>query len=144
MNSWDRRWMGLAKHYAGWSKDPSTSVGCVIASGKKQLGQGYNGFAAGIADSDARLNDRETKLALTIHAEINALSCLSPGQSVGATLYIWPMPPCAHCAARIIQAGIARVVAPPPPPEQAERWHQSLMLSSEILEEAGVRLESLV
>ena len=143
MNHWDRRWIELAQHYAGWSKDPSTAVGCVIASGKKQLGQGFNGFPPGIADNDQRLQDRDTRLALTIHAEINALACLSPGQGVGATLYVWPMPPCAHCAARIIQVGIVRVVAPSPPREQAERWHQSLMLSSEVLREAGVSLETV-
>nr|MBP8283311.1 hypothetical protein [Chromatiaceae bacterium] len=63
---WDRRWLGLARHYAGWSNDPSTQVGCVIARGKEQLSQGYNGFPAGIADSDARLADRDTRLALTL------------------------------------------------------------------------------
>ena len=79
---------------------------------------------------------------LTIHAEDNAiLNAVVPVR--GATLYVWPMPPCAHCAARIIQVGIVRVVAPSPPREQAERWHQSLMLSSEVLREAGVSLETV-
>ena len=70
---WDRRWLDLARHYAGWSNDPSTQVGCVIARDKEQLSQGYNGFPAGIADTDARLADRDTRLALTLHAEHNAL-----------------------------------------------------------------------
>ncbi len=140
---WDRRWLGLARHYAGWSNDPSTQVGCVIARGKEQLSQGYNGFPAGIADSDARLADRDTRLALTLHAEHNALLRIGARRAKGASLYVWPMPPCAHCAARIIQVGIVRVVAPSPPREQAERWHQSLMLSSAVLREAGVSLETV-
>lgn len=140
---WDRRWLGLARHYAGWSKDPSTGVGCVIAYGKVQLGQGFNGFPPGIADDAARLQDRNTRLELTIHAEQNALAGLPRGLGMGATLYVWPLPPCAQCATRIIQAGIVRVIAPQPSPELAERWRNSLKLSEEVLREAGVSLETL-
>ena len=142
MNHWDRRFMELAKIIAGWSKDPGTQCGAVIVRDRRILGAGFNGLPAGIEDRDELLQDRERKLMLTIHAEDNAiLNAVVPVR--GATLYVWPMPPCAHCAARIIQVGIVRVVTPSPPREQAERWHQSLMLSSEVLREAGVSLETV-
>jgi deoxycytidylate deaminase len=52
--TWDARFMALAEHVAGWSKDPSTKVGAVIVSpDRRQLTTGYNGFPQGIAD-DAR------------------------------------------------------------------------------------------
>lgn len=143
MNHWDGRFMDLAQVVAGWSKDVSTKVGAIIVKDRRILSTGYNGLPAGIEDRAERLEDRERKLLITLHAEDNAiLNAVAPVR--GATIYIWPMPPCAHCAARIIQVGITRVVAAPPPPEQAERWHTSLMLSHEILEEAGVLFETLV
>lgn len=142
MNHWDRRFMELARVIAGWSKDPGTQCGAVIVKDRRILGTGYNGLPAGIEDRYDRLMDRDLKLHLTLHAEDNAiLNAVTPVR--GASIYIWPMPPCAHCAARIIQVGIVRVVAPSPPREQAERWHQSLMLSSEVLREAGVSLETM-
>jgi dCMP deaminase len=143
MSAWDRRFMELAQVISGWSKDPTTKVGCVLVRNRRIMSTGFNGLPAGIEDRAERLEDRERKLLITLHAEDNCLLGVTESPR-GATLYIWPMPPCAHCAARIIQAGIARVVAPPPPPEQAERWHQSLLLSYEVLEEAGVRFETLV
>lgn len=142
MNKWDSRFLDLAQVIAGWSKDPGTGCGAVVVKDRRVLGTGYNGLPTGIEDRYERLMDRDLKLSITIHAEDNAiLNAIVPVR--GATLYVWPMPPCAHCAARIIQVGIARVVAPAPPREQAERWHQSLMLSAEVLMEAGVIMETV-
>ncbi|MCC7280705.1 MAG: hypothetical protein IT487_20650 [Chromatiaceae bacterium] len=143
MNKWDSRFLELAQIIAGWSKDPGTGCGAVVVKDRRILGTGFNGLPAGIEDRYERLMDRDLKLQLTLHAEDNALARVNPQEARGATLYVWPMPPCAHCAARIIQSGIARVVAPAPPREQAERWHQSLLLSSEVLQEAGVSLETV-
>ena len=141
MNKWDARFLELARTLAGWSKDPGTGCGAVVVRDRRILGTGYNGLPAGIEDRYERLMDRELKLKLTLHAEDNAiLNAIVPVR--GATIYVWPMPPCAHCAARIIQVGFTRVVAAEPQPEQAERWHQSLMLSAEVLHEAGVLLET--
>ena len=141
MNKWDARFLELARTLAGWSKDPGTGCGAVVVRDRRILGTGYNGLPAGIEDRYERLMDRELKLKLTLHAEDNAiLNAIVPVR--GATIYVWPMPPCAHCAARIIQVGITRVVAAEPQPEQAERWRQSLMLSAEVLHEAGVSLET--
>jgi dCMP deaminase len=138
MNKWDARFIGLAKHIAGWSKDPSTGVGAVIVDQKNRLvSHGFNGLPRGVEDREDRLHNRETKLPLTIHAEENAL--LFAGRPVdGCTIYVWPLPPCSRCAAKIIQAGISRVVSPPVPESAKDRWGESNLLAFEILEEAGV------
>lgn len=135
--TWDARFLALAEHVAGWSKDPSTKVGAVIVSpDRRRLTTGYNGFPQGIAD-DSRLHDRDTKYGMVVHAELNAvLNC--PERPVGATLYVWPLPPCSNCAAAIIQAGIRRVVCPP---SWQERWAASNELAAAMLAEAGVVLD---
>ena len=131
---WHGRLMGLARHVAGWSKDPSTKVGAVIADRHHRvLGLGYNGAPRGVADTG--LEDRARKLARTVHAEMNAL-LFARGPVEGATLYVWPMPPCAACAGPIIQAGIIEIYAPPP----GERWRESCDHAREMFEEAGVRV----
>jgi dCMP deaminase len=128
VTNWDQRFLDLAQHVAGWSKD-STKVGAVITRGKFVVGLGFNGFPAGIAD-DERLLDRPTKLEIVIHAEQNAV--LSAKQNLdGCTIYVWPFLPCTNCASVVIQSGIKRVVA-----ASAERFTESLPL----LDEAGVHV----
>lgn len=141
---WDKRWLGLARHYATWSIDPSTGVGAVIARGKEQISQGYNGLPAGIADTDERLNNRDLRLALTIHAEHNAILRAGAERCRDATLYVWPFQPCHRCAVDIIQAGISRVVTTVPDMALWERWKDSLDLSLALLEEAGVTVDVLL
>ena len=138
---WDRRWLDLAQFYAGWSLDPSTAVGCVIARGKRQITQGYNGLPTGIADTDARLQDRAMRLALTLHAEHNAILRVGAGKVRGASLYVWPFPPCHRCACDIVQAGIKRVVVPlHVDVALQERWRESLALSRELFAESNISL----
>ena len=36
---WDRRYVGLAQHVAGWSKDPSTKVGAVLVRPNNSVAQ---------------------------------------------------------------------------------------------------------
>ena len=136
---WDRRFINLAEHIAGWSKDPSTKVGAVIVDGKRRvISMGYNGFPRGLSD-DGRLNYRDTKLALTLHAEANAI-LFAKCDLVGATIYTWPMMPCSHCASLIIQSGINRVVSIP---NSNPRWQESFEISQIVFEEAAVSLNTL-
>ena len=140
-DKWDRRWLDLARFYAGWSIDPSTAVGCVIARGKRQITQGYNGLPAGISDSAERLHDRETRLALTLHAEHNAILRAGASKVRGASLYVWPFPPCHRCACDIVQAGIKRVVVPlHVDPDLRERWKEPLAISRELFAERKISL----
>ena len=67
------------------------------------------------------------------------------GESVkGATLYVTPMPPCAQCAAFIIQAKIVRVVAAIPHNKDMSRWLQSFETAEQMFHEAGVKLEKVI
>ncbi len=134
LNKWDARYLDLAQHVAGWSRDPSTQVGAVVVRPDKTIASmGFNGLPRGVCDTSERLNDRDTKLSMTLHAEQNAI--LSAHERLtDCTVYVWPMPPCSHCAAVLIQAGIKRVVAPSP----QRRWVESCLLGREMLREAGV------
>ena len=139
---WDCRMLALAKHIAGWSKDPSTKVGSVLANGNRIYGLGYNGPARGVKDKRSRLMNREVRLAMTVHSEANTLR-MAGDKAKGATLYTWPLPPCSRCASLAIQAGVRRVVSPTPSPDLAARWGESLRLARAMLREAGVKVESL-
>lgn len=136
----DHFWMAQAVHYATKSKDPSTKVGCVIVRPNGTMASaGRNGFPRGIADLPERLNDRDTKIELTLHAEINALH-FALEDVTGATAYC-TFAPCINCSLSLIQRGIARVVYPPFKLE--DRWGKSQAKSCSILSEAKVELTAL-
>lgn len=108
--NWDTRFLELAHHVSGWSKDPSTKVGAVIVNGDKQvLSLGYNGFPRGVFDLASRYNDRPTKHLFVAHAERNALDNAFTDVR-GATMYV-TLCPCNECAKSIVQRGIKRVVS---------------------------------
>lgn len=135
---WVRRFLELAKHVGSWSKDPSTKTGAVLVDGfRRVLGTGYNGFARGVHDTAERLNDRPTKYKMVVHAEANAI-LNATADTHGSIMYVHPWPPCSQCAALVIQAGVAVVIAPTPTPEQAERWGADFELTRKMFEEAGV------
>jgi dCMP deaminase len=140
MIDWDKRFLELAEHVSTFSKDPSTKVGCVIARPDHTIASmGYNGFPRGVADTEGRLADRPTKYAMVVHAEANAV--LSAYERLdGYTAYVHPFPPCSTCTGALIQAGIARVVAPRPTHEQLERWGESFGFSRIMFDEAGIVL----
>ena len=143
---WDRRFLELAKHVSTWSKDPSTKVGAVIVNELGHVvGTGYNGFPKGVADTDERLNDRPTKYALVVHAELNA--CLQAGHAArGGTIYVYPAfgtpPLCSNCAKAVIQSSITRVVGynPTVSGEVQARWADELATARMMCEEAGVAM----
>lgn len=135
---WDRRYFSLAMEIGGWSKDPSTQVGAICVSPtKRQLVPGYNGFPAGIADTDKRLKDRELKNMLMVHAELN---CIINSDVLlhGWTMYVTKAP-CTGCANAIINAGITRVVCPSP----GGSWKDSQLFAISILTEAKVKVDFL-
>ena len=136
---WDARFLDLAEHIGTWSKDPSTKVGAVIVRPDRTVvAVGYNGFPRGTDDSPEKLEDRAAKLFRTVHAETNAL-LTAWGPVHGCTLYVSPLHPCANCAAMIVQAGIARVVARTS--GNAARWAESFAAAREMFAEAGVEVD---
>lgn len=134
---WDRRYLFLAKHVSGWSKDPSTKVGAVITKSNRIVSLGYNGFPQGVIDCETRYDNRDTKLKIVVHAEPNAI--ISAKQDLtDCTLYVWPFMPCSTCAGLIIQSGINRVVSMP---NDTTKWIESFNMSRIMFEESNVRLD---
>ena len=129
--SGDTRWLALAEHISSWSKDPSTRVGCVLVDDHQRIiSTGYNGFPKGIADDD-RLNNREEKYKLVVHAEANAL--LYRTLNIPFTLYTTHFP-CHECAKLICQTECKRVVATCYP----ERWKESCNDACKMFKEVGI------
>lgn len=138
---WDQDFLALARFWAlRKSKDPSTKVGSVIVAPDRSIvSMGYNGFPIGVADDPSRYADRDIKLSMTVHAEINAFNFASRS-TAGCTLYTWPFMPCSTCAGSVINKGIKRVVAPPTPAAIEKRWGDNLKYALLQFEEAGVQL----
>jgi dCMP deaminase len=138
MRKWDTRFLGLAAYISSWSKDPSSQVGAVITDGNRIISLGYNGFAAGVEDKPERLDNRDCKLNLTIHAEENAMIFAKRDLS-GCTVYV-THPPCPRCASKLIQEEIGRVVYVTPTDDFLSRWADDIRLSAEMYCEAGVEV----
>lgn len=136
-------------YHSRMSKDPSTRVGSVIVGPDREiLSARFNGFPRGIADTVDRLNDRDTKLMLVVHAEMNALlAAARTGMRLkGCTLYlaatddsglVWGGPPCTRCVVEIIQVGISEIVSYPVKAIPS-RWHDDLVMARKLIDEAGI------
>lgn len=136
MTNWDYRFLGMAQLVATWSKDPSSKVGSVIADGKRIVSLGFNGFPAGTDDDPSIYGDRERKYRRVLHAEQNAMS-FAKRDLTGCTIYI-THPPCARCAAQIVQEGIKRVVCPSPNADFLVRWEDDMREARAMFSEANV------
>lgn len=137
--NWNKRFIDLAEHISKWSKDPSTKVGAVITDNKKRIiSVGYNGFAKGVMDTEERLNNRELKYPMIIHAEKNAI-LFSKQDLEGCNLYTYPLFMCCPCAALIIQSGIKKVIYLKSG-ENNDRWKEPIPLVKQMFWEAGVEI----
>ena len=135
---WDRRFLALAAQVATWSKDPSTKAGAVIVDSERRIvSTGFNGFSRGIEDAPELLNDRAKKYRMILHAELNAI-LFAQRDLIGCTIYVHPMPPCAQCAAAIIQSGIEKVVTITPSAAHQKRWWSDWMIALQMYQQAGI------
>lgn len=133
---WCKRFIELAKTVSTWSKDEH-KVGAVIVNDKKQvIGLGYNGFAKGINDSEARLNNKDIKRDLTIHAEENAIINTYENNTDNTTIFIYGYPPCLHCVNVLIQSGIKRIYFYNPNEKVSRYWKKNLNTAKDIAIEA--------
>ncbi len=139
LDKWDHRFLALADYISDWSKDPSTQVGCVLTKKRRVVSMGFNGFPAGVEDTEERLADRDTKYEMVIHAEQNALM-FAGDRAEGCELYVHPLPPCARCAVLVIQAGIVRVVCDQPDFDH-ERWGEQAKIADTMFREAGLTVD---
>lgn len=106
LNKFEQTFFDIAKAMSNLSKDGHKKVGAVITdSNFRIVSSGYNGYVSGIKDEAYSAEDR---LALTIHAEMNAI--LSAKRDLtDHYIFIYPCMPCIHCANAIAQAGISKV-----------------------------------
>jgi len=135
-DKWIQRLMQLAIFISNWSKDPSTKVGTVISEGNRIVSVGYNGFPRGIVDDINRLEDRQTRLKYTIHAELNAI--LQAREPVKGYFLFTTHYPCSSCAQAIVQAGISRVYYL----YALNRWDESD--SAQIFKEAQISVKQVM
>jgi dCMP deaminase len=79
----------------------------VLVLEKRILSVGFNGFPQNLSDSLELYEDREYKLAVTVHAESNAIlnAAKNGAKTQSCTAYV-TFPPCSQCAAALIQAGV--------------------------------------
>jgi dCMP deaminase len=146
---WDRHFLKLAMVHGSLSKDPSTKVGAVIIGPDQEIiSMGFNGFPRGILDSAERLTDRDMKLKLVVHGEMNAILIAARNgiRLKGSTMYIvaqdkngdcWGGAGCTRCTVEMIQAGIAKVVSYPLHTAPA-RWHDDCRFAQGLMIEAGM------
>lgn len=93
---------------------------------------------SGVDDNYWLNSGRERKLSVVLHSEENAILHCRDLSLDGYTIYVWPLPPCCHCASVIAQSGISRVVCSAP--EEGSRWQGSTDVGRELLEDAGVEV----
>jgi len=145
VNKWDSRFINLAKEYSSWSKDPSSKIGAVAIDpiSRRVLSGGYNGFPRGVEDSDERLNVREVKISLVVHAEMNVIyNATRAGVSLeGSHLYVWGLPICSECAKGIIQVGIQKVIITEESINKNSRWIESWYRTKCMFSESGVEIK---
>lgn len=138
-SKWDDRWFGLAEHVSTWSKDPSRKIGAIIVDkNQRLLSMGWNGLPRGVEDTIERLENRELKYKMVVHAEMNAL--LNAGYNgvslKDSTIYITGLPCCNECAKGIIQSGVSAVKMRYP--DVSKTWVESFEISRKMFDEAKI------
>jgi dCMP deaminase len=141
VDKWDLDFLRLAKFWANLkSKDPSSKVGAVIADGRSIVSLGFNGLPQCVQDTEERLNNREIKYKMVVHAEVNAILFAKAGCR-DCSLYTYPFMPCSSCAGIVINSGITRVVTLK---NDNPRWIESFGLTRQMFGEANVDLIEVV
>lgn len=145
MDKWDKRFMDLVDHIAGWSScyQDNRKIGAIIVRDKRIITTGYNGAPAGVVpcrDKGVCMrrekgipSGEQQQLCYAIHAEQNAIvQAAKLGISIDdATMYCTHQS-CTICAKLIVNSGIKRVVYRHPYPDD---------FASIIFNEAGVVVE---
>ena len=142
--SWHQKYLGLAKHVASWSKDPSKQIGAVAVGNVGEiLATGFNGLPRGIEDTEFRLTNREEKYKLVVHAEMNCIynASFNGVSLVESDFYVHGLPVCSDCAKGIIQVGVRTVYMPQQ--DIPDHWIDSWDLTRSMFDEAGVEWKFL-
>jgi dCMP deaminase len=153
-NKWNNHFLEIALLNAKMSKDPSTKVGAIITTREHDfISAGFNGLPRKLKDTEERLNNRELKLKLVVHAEMNSiLAAAKLGIKLNdCTMYIaatnndgsiWGGPPCSRCLVEILQTGITKIVTYNRK-QVPSRWKEDLDFSMSLIDEAKIQYEEL-
>ncbi|MFA4994498.1 MAG: dCMP deaminase family protein [Bdellovibrionales bacterium] len=141
--SWDQKFMRLAQHIAGWSKDRGRKVGAVIVGPDNELrSTGYNGLPRGVRDDVEERHGKETgeKYLWCAHAERNAIYNAArvgipvKGCRIYGTLY-----PCVDCVIALIQSGITELITAKPNFKDPQ-WGEGYKRADIMLKEAKIKV----
>lgn len=135
-SKWAARFLEIASHISGWSKDPSTKVGCVLVSTDGAiLSTGYNGLPMVVNDAPERM-ERPAKYIWTVHAEAAAVANAARlgAATRGATAFVTHAC-CSSCARLLINAGVRAVVFGPGTTSMPAEEFEA---AAEMFREAGV------
>jgi deoxycytidylate deaminase len=103
--SWEETALILAETIAQCrSQDPYVQVGACAILWDNSVSLGYNGPPPGI---EIDWSERESRGARVIHAEVNALRSVAPGQ---CKLLAVTLLPCRHCMTFIASKAVKRIV----------------------------------
>jgi len=141
--SWDEYFMGIALFTSLRSKDPSSKVGAVIVNQKNRIiGTGYNGFIAGVEESNFSWNREgewlQTKYPYVVHAEANAILNSTTSNMEGCRIFT-TLYPCNECAKKIAQKEIKEVIYL----SEKHRGQDFHVASVKIFEAAGIHTRYL-
>lgn len=128
MHLWHERYLALANHVAGWSKDPKNQVGAVIVRDNKILATGFNGYPSGVPD--IHLDDRIYKNARTIHAEVNAI--IQAEQNLKGSVAYVSHHPCSHCTGALLQAGVEHIFYNTDNDDRLSNWKDSIAVAKDM------------
>lgn len=143
--SWHEYFMRIAQLAATRSTCLRRQVGAVIVKDKKVLATGYNGAPSGLRhcldigcmrEQMHIPSGQRHELCRAIHAEQNAIiQAATSGVSVSGGILYSTTFPCILCAKILINAGIREIYIGEGYPDD---------LSKEMLEEAGVIIQTLI
>ncbi len=151
----DRHFLRVALFNARLSNDPRTKVGAILVGPDGDtFADGCNHFPPGIAETPERLNDREMKLRLIVHAEMDAILAAARYSipTKGSTLYLaatdnsgatFGGPPCVRCLVHVIQSGIQEIVSLPQKIGFSQ-WKDDLAMSATLIAESGISYREII
>lgn len=113
--NWDEYFMLQAMMASFKSKDPVTKVGCVfVDDNNHQITFGYNGFVAGIDESELPWGKDKTapleyqKYGYVVHAEANAI--LHAQRSLNGSRCYVTLFPCHECAKLLASSKVKEII----------------------------------
>ena len=142
--NWDEYFMLQAMMASFKSKDPSTKVGAVFVDpNNHQITMGYNGFVAGIDESQLPWGKDENaplefqKYGYVVHAEANAV--LHATRSLAQSKAYVTLFPCHECAKLLASSKISEVIFL----QDKNKHKESIRIAKKIFDLAGIKYRKL-